>query len=295
MHVAIIHRPSDPLSLRFYEQNMCRELSALGIEMTLIEENEAPPDSCDILWDPGMCMRRIPRMLAETNVPVIGTMHGVKAFSLEASELVSGLAERDALLSLKAALAEDWRWFRDKVKTVVAVSKYASDEMIQAFGLPDDLVRVVYNGVDRNIFRPNGACKSTEWPYFLHVSRMDPVKNLRRILEAYSLLPVDARPEFILLVTPEEDQPELTSDFSKLCKRSGVTWVSEAIGQKELASWYRGAFALIAPSLRETFCLPIAEAMACGCPVITSNSTGCAEVGACQGSCHLSHNSSGLF
>lgn len=53
MHVAIIHRPSDPLSLQVYEQSMCRELSALGVEMTLIEENRTPPDSCDILWDPG--------------------------------------------------------------------------------------------------------------------------------------------------------------------------------------------------------------------------------------------------
>ena len=278
MHVAIIHRPSDPLSLQVYEQSMCRELSALGVEMTLIEENGSLPDSCDILWDPGMCMRRVPHMLADINVPVIGTMHGVKAFSLEASELVSGLAERNELLSLKTDLTEDWGWFRHRVKSVISVSNYARDEVIKAFGLPDNLVTVIYHGVDRRVFHPNGSKRTTERPYFLHVSRMDPVKNLSRILEAYSLLPEDDRPEFVFLVTPEEDQPVLTSEFEQLANRSGVTWVREAISQEELSSWYRGALALVVPSLRETFGLPIVEAMACGCPVITSNNTGCAEV-----------------
>lgn len=278
MHVAIIHRPNDPLSLQVYEQSMCRELSALDVEMTPIEENGAPPDSCDILWDPGMCMRRVPHMLADTNIPVIGTMHGVKAFSLEASELVTDLTERNALLSLKADLTEDWGWFRHRVKSVISVSNYARDEVIKAFGLPGNLVTVIYHGVNRCFFHPNGSKRTTERPYFLHVSRMDPVKNLNRILEAYSFLPKDDRPEFVFLVTPEEDQPVLTSEFEQLANRSGVTWVREAISQEELASWYRGALALIVPSLRETFGLPIVEAMACGCPVITSNSSGCAEV-----------------
>ena len=278
MHVAIIHRPSDALSLRFYEQNMCRELSALGVEMTLIEEDGAPPDSCDILWDPGMCMRRVPRMLAETDIPVIGTIHGVKAFALEADELVTDPAERIALLTLKADLVEDWNWFRHSAKAIVAVSNYTKNEVIHAFGLPPNLVNVIYHGVDRNIFHPNGARRTTEKPYFLHVSRMDPVKNLSRILNAYSLFPGDYRPEFIFLVTPEEDQPVLTREFSQIVDRFGVTWIREPISQKELASWYRGALALIVPSLRETFGLPVVEAMACGCPVITSNNSGCAEV-----------------
>ena len=46
---------------------------------------------------------------------------------------------------------------------------------------------------------------------------------------------------------------------------------------QELAEFYRGALALVFPSLRETFGMPILEAMASGCPVITSNITGCPE------------------
>lgn len=278
MHAAIINRPSDPLSLQLYEKNICRELSALGVEMTLIQEHESPPDSCDILWDPGMCMRRFPSILSETDVPVVCTMHGVKAFSMEVSELVTGLAEQNALFELKTNLAEDWRWFRHIVKRVIAVSDFAKEEVIQAFNLPANLVTVIHHGLNQRIFHPNGACRTTGRPYFLHVSRMDPVKNLSRILEAYSILPEDDRPEFLFLVTPEEDQPIFTEKFGHLLKQPGVTWVRDAISQEKLASWYRGALALIVPSLRETFGLPIIEAMACGCPVVTSNGTGCAEV-----------------
>ena len=283
MQVAVISRPNDPLSLRLYHRNMVRELYALGVDMVNIPETGPIPAVCNLVWDPGMCMRRIPRLFADADIPIVGTMHGVKAFALDADELVTDQAELSALLELKANLAEDWHWFRHKVEVVVAVSNYASDEVIQAFGLPADLVRVVYHGVDRSIFHPNGISKSTKRPYFLHVSRMDPIKNLRRIIEAYSLLPEDDRPEFICVVTPEEDQPALTLEFSKLANRPGVTWVREAISQEELACWYRGAISLIVPSLRETFGLPILEAMACGCPVVTSESSGSAEVAGSAG------------
>jgi len=278
MQVAVLDRPNDPLSLRLYQHNMVRELSALSVEISFFPESGPIPACCDLVWDPGMCMRRIPPVLGTTTVPVVGTMHGVKAFALDVDELVIAADERQSLLALKAQVLEDWNWFRHIVKAVVAVSNYAKDEVVQAFGLPSDLVRVVYHGVDRSVFHPNGVCINTELPYFLHVSRMDPVKNLRRILEAYSILQSDNRPEFVALVTPEEDQPALTREFSQLARRHAVTWVSDLISQEKLASWYRGALALVAPSLRETFGLPIIEAMACGCPVITSHSTGCAEI-----------------
>ncbi len=278
MQISVIDRQNDPLSLRLYQINMTRELRALGVEVVNIPEIGPIPSGCDLVWDPGLCMRPVPGLFADAGVPVIGTMHGVKAFSLEENELVTGAIEKTALSELKVKLIEDWKWFQNTVNTVVAVSEYARQEVIQAFDLHANLVTVIYHGVDQSIFHPDGACKVNPRPYFLHVSRMDPVKNLRRILDAYSLLPEDDRPEFVFLVTPEEDPPLLTSEFEQLVNRPGVTWVREAISQEELSSWYRGALALVVPSLRETFGLPIVEAMACGCPVITSNNTGCAEV-----------------
>jgi len=278
MNLAVIYRSRDPLSLKLYLDNMCRELAELGVRMTFIGENDFPPEYCEILWDPAMCMRRIPRRFADIEIPIICTMHGVKAFAVDADELVTEPVERRELLSLKADLAEDWRWFRHRVKTVVAVSSFAKDEVIHAFRLPEELVTVIHHGVDKQIFHPHGDRKTNERSYFLHVSRLDPIKNLKRILKAYSAIPEIDRPDFIFIVTPEDDQPAFTNEFYHLVDKFQVVWIREPISQEELAEWYRGALALILPSLRETFGLPIIEAMSCGCPVITSNNSGCAEV-----------------
>lgn len=278
MHVAILTRPADPLSTRLYEANMIRELSALGVEITLFQEHDPLPYSCDILWDPGMCMRRIPLVLQTKHIPVVGTMHGVKAFSMPLEEITTNSYDSDQLKQLKQELYDDWGWFRCHARAITAVSKFAAREVIDAFDLRDSMVHVVYNGVDHSIFHPNGYFFKSDRPYYLNVSRIDPIKNLERILAAYNLLPKEGRPNLIAVVTPEEDQKDLATHLERYGNIDGVIWIRNPISQDKLAQLYRGAIALVLPSLRETFGMPIIEAMASGCPVITSNSTGCVEV-----------------
>lgn len=277
MHVAVLTRQNDPLSLRLYERNMTRELSALGVEVIGIQEKDPVPNNCDMLWDPGMCMRRIPAVLTTNVVPVVGTMHGVKAFTLPLDELVGSPGERFALERLKEEVNEDWKWFRTHAHAITAVSRYAAREIIRAFSLPVSIVHLVPNGVDHKIFCTKGNRFNTSRPYFLHISRLDPVKNVARILASYSLLSKAERPNLVIVVTPEPDQKALLSQFEGKVAIDGVQWMREELSQEELACLYRGAEALLLPSLRETFGLPILEAMASGCPVITSNDTGCAE------------------
>lgn len=278
MNVAVITRPADPLSLRLYEANMIRGICALGVEVTPVSEKGPIPDVCDILWDPSMCMRRVPSVLKTSDVPVVGTMHGVKVFSLGIGELAINEQDQSSLIQLKEELVEDWTWFRDKVRAVIAVSAFAAREVIKAFDLSSDLVHVIHHGVNQSIFSPDGESAEHGVPYFLHVSRMDPIKNTDRILEAYSLLPKADRPGLVAVVVSDEEQKAMEPEFERKSEEAGVHWLRNEMPQEELARWYRGALALVLPSLRETFGLPIIEAMSCGCPVITSNSTGCAEV-----------------
>jgi hypothetical protein len=278
MNIAVIYRPADPASLRLGTVNMAKALSELGVEITPVSEDGPIPEKADLLWDPGMCMRRIPPLLRNSNLPVVGTMRGVKAFALGIEELANTEQDRNALAMLKEEVKEDWLWFRKKAAAVVAVSKYAANEVTQAFDLPSSLVHVVHNGLDHERFCFNGRAAEIGQPYFLHVSRLDPIKNQNRILRAYSLLSQDNRPCLVAVVTPDEDQEALIPWFSEECAAGGIRWLNQEIAQEELATWYRGALALVLPSLRETFGNPIIEAMACGCPVITSHSTGCAEI-----------------
>ena len=105
-------------------------------------------------------------------------------------------------------------------------------------------------------------------PFFLHVSQYQPVKNIHAIITAYDQLPLSDKPH-LLIVAP---------GFPNCSIPAGVNLIVNPVSGEELAKLYRTALAFVFPSLRETFGMPILEAMACGCPVITSNVTACPEV-----------------
>ena len=135
---------------------MVRELMELGVEVNRFAEDGPIPKDTDLVWDPGMCMRRVSPILAQARVPLVGTMHGVKTFSVPLAELAASDSEQRALARLHDELREDWRWFGARAAAVVAVSDYAAAEVKRAFRLPEGLVRVVPNGVDHTLFRSEG-------------------------------------------------------------------------------------------------------------------------------------------
>lgn len=144
--------------------------------------------------------------------------------------------------------------------------------MVEKLGLKPDKVFVVYHGVDHRVFNPSGPRLELDRPYFLHVSQYNPSiynkKNLPRILEAYKKLTISPKP-YLVLVIP---------GYPKTIDIDGVIPIRRPLPTVELTKLYRGALAFIFPSLHETFGMPILEAMASGCPVITSNVTACPEV-----------------
>lgn len=280
MKVAVLMRPKDPVSLCVYRDNLMKALSKYGVEFTPFPESGPIPLHCDLIWEPGICMRQIPPVFKSCYGPVVGTIHGVKVFSLSLEELTTGLVDCQRLIQLKEDIIKDWIWFRKKIGAIVAVSNYGAKEAMRAFNLPEEIVHVVYNGIDQNIFTLEGKRTKIEHPYFLVISRLDPIKNLQRILAAYALLPQKLRPDLTIILVPDdeyqfEEFPELDAYIRH---EKGIHLIHKILPQEELASWYRGALALVFPSLRETFGMPIIEAMSCGCPVITSNITACAEI-----------------
>ncbi|WP_461935508.1 glycosyltransferase [Nostoc sp.] len=268
MYIAMVNRPDDPVSLLVYVKNMTAQLSALGAEIVPFLESEPIPPNCDLVWDPALCMRLIARVLRTASIPVVGTIHGVKAFSLPLEELVNNNAEKLELAKLQDDLIEDWKWFGNKAEAIVAVSQYSANEVIRAFDIPKTKVHTIYNAVDTSIFHEEVEPSELDRPYFLVISSVNPIKNFKRILAAYLGLNPDTRPDLVAVIPNYGD--ELSYD--------GVQIIREALEQQELAHLYRGALALVFTSLRETFGMPILEAMSCSCPVITSNNTGCAEV-----------------
>lgn len=160
-----------------------------------------------------------------------------------------------------------------RAHTVFTVSEFTKERILEWSGIPTDRVTVVGNGRSP-AFTPEGPRHSPGRPYFLHVGRRVAHKNIPRLLQAFR----DSRTgrEACLLFTGEKDEATAKC-IDGLGMHDSVRFTGP-LSDEALAAVYRGAVALLFPSLYEGFGLPIIEAMACGTPVLTSNVTAMPEV-----------------
>ena len=145
-------------------------------------------------------------------------------------------------------------------RRVVAVSEFTRRELVELAGVPAERVDVVPNAVDP-AFAALGP--AVEGEYALAVGTLEPRKNLPRAIEAARLAGVELR------VVGAAGWGSVDTRGARLLGR---------VADDELAALYRGARCLVYPSLYEGFGIPVAEALACGCPVVTSRGTATEEV-----------------
>jgi glycosyltransferase involved in cell wall biosynthesis len=133
---------------------------------------------------------------------------------------------------------------------VIAVSAFTQAEIVAVLGVDPAKIRVVPNAVE-DVFTPGGPRAAGD--YALAVGTLEPRKNLARIAAAVEgeLRVVGAR------------------GWGGVEAPQNVTWLGN-VSDDELASLYRGARCLVYASLYEGFGIPVAEALACGCAVVTS-------------------------
>lgn len=159
-----------------------------------------------------------------------------------------------------------------RAKRVLTVSEYSRRQIVEWSGLPAERVVVVGNGVDA-AFTPDGAHHQPGFPYLLYFWNGKPHKNAVRLLQAFSELG-DQRVRLLISSAPDD---ELRHQALRLGVNDRVVFAG-GIPEAELPAYYRGAQALVFPSVHEGFGLPALEAMACGTPVVTSNVTSLPEV-----------------
>ncbi len=177
----------------------------------------------------------------------------------------------------------------NRSKTIVADSIFTKKELLKYFSsLKEDKIEVIHLGVS-NVFHPMdsssiqyGKNKYNWGDFILYVGALGQSrKNLIRLVNAYSKLKKKGhiREKLVLCGSISKRARGLLKTIERLDLRRDIIVYERWIPDEEMPLLYNMAKILIYPSLYEGFGLPILEAMACGTPVITSNTSSMPEVG----------------
>ncbi len=172
----------------------------------------------------------------------------------------------------------------NKCRRIVTVSNFEMENIISRLGIPRERMVMIYNGYN-NWFKPieetSDVTKKyiSDEGYFFFLGNTDPKKNTERTLVAYSkyLQQSDVKRKLLMA--------DLDSEYLEgIIQRNHIENIREHIlmpgyiVNSDLPYIYNGAFAFLYTSLRESFGIPLLEAMACGTPVITSNTSSMPEI-----------------
>lgn len=175
----------------------------------------------------------------------------------------------------------------NRSSTVIVDTDFILNEMHQHFPISKGKTSTVHLAVSTD-FRPllQSECIVTlqkfnlsYQKYILSVATLEPRKNLKRLVMAYKLLPIEIRNEYPLVLVGNHGwkNSDLMKESSSLIENKQII-ISGHVSDVDLKTLYAGANLFVYPSLYEGFGLPVLEAMASGIPVITSGNGATAEV-----------------
>ncbi len=260
---------------------------ARGIERTV---RRMAPDIVHVQWTGGGFLSV--EDIARIPVPVVWTLRDMWSFTggchyaAGCSRYVAACGCCPQLRSrrpndLSHAMAERKRsgWARPNL-SVVPISNWLAARARASTAMQGARIDVIHNGVDTRCFRPADPAAArrrfglpADRP-LLAFSALNPLRDPRKgfahLREALGRLPLDARPDLVVI---GQDAPASPPEMPVL-----THYLGHVEGEEGLASAYSAVDAMAAPSLEEAFGKVHAEAMACGTPVLAYDAGGPAEI-----------------
>lgn len=172
---------------------------------------------------------------------------------------------------------------------IITISISTSRDLIKYFKIPPRKIKMLYMGVSES-FRVIDSARAKRLmrekfnvtrPYILFLGRNEPHKNIKALVIAYARLPEYIRERNDLVLVGKEDE-RYNQPIRELISRYGIekkVFFTGYADDSDLPYIYSAASVYVQPSFYEGFGLPILEAMACGVPVVSSNTSCLPEVG----------------
>jgi glycosyltransferase involved in cell wall biosynthesis len=170
---------------------------------------------------------------------------------------------------------------------IIINSESLRSEIDQYLDVDPGKLKLIHEAVDHDLFKPGDVAAArahivsygvTE-PFVLFVSSLWPYKNCDGLLRAWALARGELSGRQLAIVGPGRDE-KYVARLHSLAAELGITGDLVFVGGvplEETVRFYQAADVFVYPSLNETFGLPILEAMACGCPVVTSDTSAMPE------------------
>ncbi|HLP27855.1 MAG TPA: glycosyltransferase family 1 protein [Candidatus Didemnitutus sp.] len=195
-------------------------------------------------------------------------------------------------LGIAASSAREFqRYVESAVKhaeRVIVPTQWAAESVSKFLPQATEKLRVVYHSIREQFVRsPLGLQRRRELgirddeDFLFFVGRVDPRKNLDRILAAWNTLPSsfrEGRLLFLVLSGAPRDIADLRVKHAKTLQDPSIK-IHFGLSDQDIVGLYSSARGLVFTSTAEGFGLPVLEAMQCGCPILTSTTTCLPEVG----------------
>jgi glycosyltransferase involved in cell wall biosynthesis len=174
------------------------------------------------------------------------------------------------------------RWNARAAAHVLADSEATKADLVAQYAIPPDKISVAYPGCDQTLAPARDPARiaavkaryGIARDYFLYLGTLQPRKNLARVIDAFASIETEA----VLVLAGKRGwlYDDLFSQVRRLEVEKRVLFPGY-IPEEDKAALLGGALAFVFPSLYEGFGLPVLEAHAGGCPVITSNTSSLPE------------------
>jgi len=262
-----------------------------AMQLVSVPESFRPPEK-NILWHQ-FCL---PRLVRQHGINVLHIPSYRRLLWPRPCAMVATIHD---LAPFRVARKSDWKrmvygrvvvpWLARRQDEIIAISRNTGADITEFFRLNQERVRVIYNGVEHSRFFAVPREKATarmdqlhnlSRPFFLYVARLEhPGKNHLRLITAFNQFKAATKSIWQLVLAGSAWSG--SEVIQTAIAQSPVSHDIRCLGfiaDADLPDLYHAADTFVFPSLYEGFGLPVLEAMACGCPVLSSTRGSLGEV-----------------